>query len=322
MTSTPACKCGIPCVQKTSRTLDNPDRPFWTCSSTAGKGCGFFLWAAPKPSKAASSSREPSGSSPLSRDECYKCCAPIGHLTRTCKSNTNGNAGREFYKCLQCDHFQWLTSATAAAAAPPQATGADAAATPDDAELDYYVVDPDTLAAVQQLFDVDGAKLGAGRDVVGRQDHDSLEVVTAWRIKNPQRLATYEAFRQRVSCAQHHQPVELRSKHVAAAHAVLASPAFGRDARRGLDNSANEALMLHGTKPDHLHKLLFEGLDPDLAKKGLFGRGTYLAEHAAKSMLRRSSEPSLQHTVSPGLLLTRSCPMPGQSTSTSTSIRV
>ena len=269
MTSTPACKCGIPCVDKVSRTADNPNRPFWTCASTAGKGCGFFKWAAPKPSQAASSSREPSGSSPLSRDECYKCRAPIGQLIRTCKSNANGNLGRDFYKCVQCDHFQWLTSASAAAA--PQADADDAAA-PDDAELDYYVVDPETLAAVQRLFDVDGAKLGAGRDVVGRQDHDSLEVVTAWRIRNPRRSATYEAFRQRVACARHHEPVELRARHVAAARAVLAAPAFGRDARRGLDGAANEALMLHGTKPDRLHTLLFEGLDPDLAKKGLFGR--------------------------------------------------
>ena len=30
------------------------------------------------------------------------------------------------------------------------------------------------------------------------------------------------------------------------------------------------------------HGILFEGLDPHLSKDGLFGKGTYLAEDAAK----------------------------------------
>ena len=37
-----------------------------------------------------------------------------------------------------------------------------------------------------------------------------------------------------------------------------------------------------GTKPEHLHSILFEGLDPILSREGLFGRGTYFAEHPAK----------------------------------------
>ena len=41
-------------------------------------------------------------------------------------------------------------------------------------------------------------------------------------------------------------------------------------------------LLLHGTKPSHLYDILFEGLDPHLSLDGLFGKGTYLAEDAAK----------------------------------------
>ncbi|CAE7213394.1 unnamed protein product [Symbiodinium natans] len=52
--------------------------------------------------------------------------------------------------------------------------------------------------------------------------------------------------------------------------------------RAPLDASRNEMLLLHGTKPEHLHDILFEGLDPHLSKEGLFGKGTYLAEDAAK----------------------------------------
>jgi hypothetical protein len=42
-------------------------------------------------------------------------------------------------------------------------------------------------------------------------------------------------------------------------------------------------LLLHGTKPEAVHPILWQGLDPQLAKDGLFGCGTYLAEDAAKA---------------------------------------
>lgn len=43
-----------------------------------------------------------------------------------------------------------------------------------------------------------------------------------------------------------------------------------------------EHLLLHGTKPENLYDILFGGLDPGLAHNGLFGKGVYLAETAAK----------------------------------------
>ena len=44
-------------------------------------------------------------------------------------------------------------------------------------------------------------------------------------------------------------------------------------------------MLIHGTTPKPLYGILFEGLDPALSKKGLFGNGTYLAEDALLRML-------------------------------------
>ena len=52
-----------------------------------------------------------------------------------------------------------------------------------------------------------------------------------------------------------------------------------------LDCNPNEFMLIHGTTPKPLYGILFEGLDPALSKKGLFGNGTYLAEDALLRML-------------------------------------
>ena len=41
-------------------------------------------------------------------------------------------------------------------------------------------------------------------------------------------------------------------------------------------------VLLHGTRPEFLYNILFEGLNPSVAANGLFGRGTYFAEDAGK----------------------------------------
>ena len=58
--------------------------------------------------------------------------------------------------------------------------------------------------------------------------------------------------------------------------------AMGELAGNALDETVGELMLLHGTDPECLHSILFEGLNPKLAREGLFGRGTYLAENAAK----------------------------------------
>lgn len=266
----PDCKCGVPAATKMSHTATNPDRPFWTCASTSSRTCDFFKWAGPAPNSSSQpSSSSQGGGHPLSHENCCKCGADIRALIKQVSStNANGNAGRLYYKCQSCQHFQFVTSANRHARPAPQ----PAAAGPAAEDVEYFLVDETTKAAVQQLFSVSGEKLGAGRDVVGQHDHDDLQVVNAWRIQNKERHARYSEFRRRCGVVEHHAPVPLRREFAKATRELMGAPAFKSD--EALDVACNEALLLHGTKPEHLHALLFQGLDPDLAGRGLFGRGT------------------------------------------------
>lgn len=54
---------------------------------------------------------------------------------------------------------------------------------------------------------------------------------------------------------------------------------------------ANEVLLMHATKPEHLYSILFEGLDPHLCTMDRFGSGTYFAEHAGKADQYAAKDP-------------------------------
>jgi hypothetical protein len=73
--------------------------------------------------------------------------------------------------------------------------------------------------------------------------------------------------------------VDLRPEYAEAMNQLLIGEA-GR--LEPLDDSANEVLLLHGTRPEVVASILEKSLDPKLARAGLFGRGTYFAEHPAK----------------------------------------
>lgn len=113
---------------------------------------------------------------------------------------------------------------------------------------------------------------------------DFFQVECAWRVTNPQRLARYQSFVQRLQSAADEKasaPLVLREEYRQAVEQLPDET----------DPLANEVLLLHGTRPEALHSILFEGLDPALARSGLFGRGTYFAEHAAKvDQVRRGGE--------------------------------
>ena len=106
-------------------------------------------------------------------------------------------------------------------------------------------------------------------------NYDSLVVVGAWSIVNQARKLQFEAARSRVRLGpvQGRGPSPLSERH-AAASSQLPGP--------DLDRGVGETRLLHGTKPQHLHCILYEGLDPEKAANGLFGRGTYFAEDAGK----------------------------------------
>jgi hypothetical protein len=259
----PLCKCAMPARQAiTKKAGANQGRPFWTCAATDNQGCKFFEWAGPQvatPSQPAAAPR-PSAAPPERVDgQCGQCRAPVMHQ-RVSMSNTKGNAGRQYYVCSACGSFKWLTpeSAPSGAAQPG---------------LNFFAVtDAETLRRLQALLTVPSSvKLGRGRDYVhsGRHsdDYDYIEVVNAWRVINKAKQARFDAFKTSV-CAR--APLTMRAAHAEAAAALRSAPAMRMGAAHG---QSNEVLLLHGTKPQHLYSLLFEGLDPQVSADGLFGRG-------------------------------------------------
>ena len=195
--------------------------------------------------------------------------------------------GRPFWCCAKgqkeeggCNFFEWQepsSSSSVARAAPAAAPRPQRPPLPGFAN---HMSDWREMAALQRMFDVgDGSELGVGADVRERTlDYDTLDVVAAWRITNPQRRQKYDTALERVrtACA------------AAGGASDVALPRAFTDAAAGLGGAsrdstqAGEALLLHGTSPEHLHGILFEGLDPERARNGYFGRGTYFAENAAK----------------------------------------
>ena len=77
--------------------------------------------------------------------------------------------------------------------------------------------------------------------------------------------------------------LKLRAEHVVAVDRLLGERnAAGMRLLEPLQRDINETLLLHGTKPATVTSILARNLDPQLAQSGLFGRGTYFAEHASK----------------------------------------
>jgi hypothetical protein len=314
----PNCTCNRPSILKVSHTAANPGREFWSCAAS-GKGarCHFFQWVDPgtTPAKAPGGERTPTGTpagtpakaprgdgtpggtpagSPLPGGTpgavCEKCNAAVRHQ-KVSESNTKGNAGeaaaallptlvspldpagvdagRLFYKCVSCSLFKWLTAEPKAPAPTPE--------TPGSVE---HVVPEVTRRLLSQLFEVPAdAGLGHGRDnadVTAVYDHLAIEC--AWRVHNPQRSARYAAFRDAAMSTPAPKKLELRPAHTEAVAALLAH----EKGLQPLNGAVNEVLLLHGTKPENVFPILFQGMDPELAKLGLFGSGSYFAEHAAK----------------------------------------
>ncbi|CAE7697162.1 Top3a [Symbiodinium pilosum] len=231
----PPCRCGHPSVLKITQKAPNVGRSFWTCASSGTCRCGFFQWESPDWEPPASASQD----SNQEEQNCKKCGKAVRVMTVE-EHNQKGNAGRKYYRC-RCGNFEFLT--TAKPVAPPSM------ATPGSAE---YVVDEITRRHLQRLFDVPfGTKMGIGRDQCDRAlrsqqvlsegggeqcgPYDYLKVECAWRVSNPQRQKRYEDFLKKLpDMAEVLKPLEA---------------------------SKNEMLLLHGTKPEHLHGILFEGLD-------------------------------------------------------------
>eukprot|EP00435_Cladocopium_sp_Y103_P010788 s3559_g2.t2 len=258
----PQCRCGHPShLRITRKAGSNCGRSFWTCANTGGYSCGFFQWESADWEPPADSQSSSTDSTRSTEDQSCKKCGKAVKVMTVSENNQKGNAGRLYYKC-PCGTFDWLSA--------PKPSPLPSSSLPGSAE---YVVDELTRRQLQKLFDIPfGTTTGVGRDY--REDgvtpYDYLKVECAWRVSNPQREKRYVDFVKTLPKVTQESMVQSKLSEMQDA---LLPP---------LEAGKNEMLLLHGTKPQHLYNILFEGLDPHLSMDGLFGKGSYLAEDAAK----------------------------------------
>lgn len=251
------CKCGTQRQRNTSGPTSNfPGRQYYLCPD-----CKTFEWADQAVHLAA-------GAGPT-------CSCGKATVQRSVKKD-GPNKGRKFWGCATwpggCRHFEFQEIAT-----PPRAVtvASSSSARPPLPGYCQHLTDWRQQETLQQMMTCDPTLLGHGRDVRQAGDYDKLEVVGAWHITNQTRKQTYTAALRRVGAMpvtpEHH--ARLPADYAQAASRLGGDP---------LDSRSGEVFLLHGTEPQHLHSILFEGLDPTVAADGLFGRGTYFAESAGK----------------------------------------
>jgi hypothetical protein len=120
----------------------------------------------------------------------------------------------------------------------------------------------------------DPHNLGYGRDVKELEDYIDLEVVHAWKIEKPLKKAIYETKKVQVRNdmdAMRKGGVSLRPTYTALDNCGLPQ----------LDEGVNERRLLTGTKPELVHAILQNGIDPRFCS-GIFGQGAYFAENPSK----------------------------------------
>jgi len=137
------------------------------------------------------------------------------------------------------------------------------------------IEDVSELERLYRLFSVtDPHSLGFGRDVAHRGVYSDLHVVRAWRICSTEQRAAYEA--KKVRCCREVRQAE-RSHKMPQVWTKLDTTC---EALR-LDESINEKVLLHGTKPEVVLAIAQNGLNERFSD-GHFGSGLYLAEDASK----------------------------------------
>ena len=158
------------------------------------------------------------------------------------------------------------------------------------------------------MKNVDVTQLGVGRDTdpAWRDKKYKLELATAWRIEHDMLWDKYNSAKRQVKADmdilaepqningfQHKRVRGLTDEELKTASAAGGLPG-------PLDDEVNERILLHGTRPETLLKVLSQGLNERFCSTGgLFGAGTYLAEDAGKN--DQYTKVDLQHDSSGSL---------------------
>eukprot|EP00957_Ditylum_brightwellii_P202530 15330566-Ditylum_brightwellii.AAC.1 len=114
--------------------------------------------------------------------------------------------------------------------------------------------------------------------------YDHLKVVGLWHITNKSREERYEAAksRERDKLTEDAKGAKKMDLCIRYGFSKEYCDIITQLSSGSLNSSIGEVFLLHATDPTNLHNILFEGLDPEVAKNGNFGRGVYFAENAAK----------------------------------------
>ena len=296
-TVTSICSCGSFRTEKESGSSSNPGRKYFKCFD-----CGKFEWA----DSASSSQRGAASpySSPSLTTRTPPVCRCDGEkaAVERAQRKAGPNEGRKFWTCARwtngCGFFKWQDSdqewkkkknnrQQGIASVSPSPKARKRPPTPGYAT---FVPDWNQKLLLQKLLDVgvDRTQLRSERlnnSLDSNTEFDSFKMVHAWSIYNPKRQEQYEAALDRER--RKFPPVRFATgsdsrTYDAEIPSELTSLVYELG-RSKLDEKVNEVYLLHSTDPKNLHSILFEGFDPTISHEGLFGRGVYFAECAAKS---------------------------------------
>lgn len=129
-----------------------------------------------------------------------------------------------------------------------------------------------------QLMSVTNPRhLGIGRDVREGRTYRSLRLLHVWKIDDVDMREVYNA-KLRIT---QRQISELQEDGITSTRVTTKLDSVAESFN--LDQDANEKVLLHGTKAEHVRTILHNGLNERLSSsRGLFGQGIYTAEDIEK----------------------------------------
>jgi len=143
------------------------------------------------------------------------------------------------------------------------------------------VKDADEIAALKKCI-LHTGELNVGRDVRESGRYSKLRLACSWRIEHPGLWAKYAT---EVFALKNIELPALRAKKPGCVPKVKLRAAF-YDAYKtlppDLDGEINEVMLLHGTAPDTILKILSGGMN-ERYSGGIFGHGIYFAEDSGKN---------------------------------------
>lgn len=243
------CKCGAIREVKTASDASHfPGRKYYQCQS-----CSQFDWAG-TPAKLCDTEVGP------------PCGCKKSSVQRAVVKNSP-NKGRKFWCCTEgrgkgCNFFEWKEDHAASSAARKldfSQSGAESKKRPALPGYASYLSDWKKVETVQKMMTVDPKFMN-----LTDERYDSIDVVGLWKISNRVREEKFEAAKERIK-----KDCPKRSDY---GIPVIYSKPMNALSNNALDDAAGEVLLLHGTGPENLHGILFEGYDTALSNNGNFGR--------------------------------------------------